>query len=258
MRFLRFLRNDLSVKTSDGSRWPEQAKDAHGQSKSSNRLPSSAPLNRITELFDKPFPTMGRTTLVCRGSCMPPPESESRVHHSCARSVIRARRSQCGVPQLALRAITQLTLCRIEVAPVPGLSNVATPTKAIITIPITLYRYGNGDDAEGGSRRMCNGREHREYKRDKARRCSRLVRSLGDRKRDMLRLHPAAASLSPRAPDPRPACPGPSTRAGALAMNAAPGTLPRQHFLHYFCEEALTGERGIRTSENTPSPHSGE
>ena len=37
---------------------------------------------------------------------------------------------------------------RIEVAPAPGLSNVATSTKAIITIPITLYGYGNGDDAE--------------------------------------------------------------------------------------------------------------
>jgi hypothetical protein len=36
------------------------------------------------------------------------------------------------------------------VAPVPGLSNVATPTKAIITIPITLDGYGNGDDAEEG------------------------------------------------------------------------------------------------------------
>jgi hypothetical protein len=33
----------------------------------------------------------------------------------------------------------QLTLWRIEVAPVPGLSNVATPTRPIITIPITLY-----------------------------------------------------------------------------------------------------------------------
>ncbi len=38
-------------------------------------------------------------------------------------------------------------------APFPDLSDVATPTKAIITIPITLYGYGNGDDAEeGGSR----------------------------------------------------------------------------------------------------------
>ncbi len=31
-----------------------------------------------------------------------------------------------------------MTAWRIEVAPVPGLSNVATPTKAIITIP-SLY-----------------------------------------------------------------------------------------------------------------------
>ena len=78
--------------------------------------------------------------------------------------------------------LTQLTLWRIEVAPVPGLSNVEYPTKPIITIPMSLYGYGNGDDAEeGGSRGMCNGREHREYKRDKARRCSRLVWSLGDR-----------------------------------------------------------------------------
>jgi hypothetical protein len=35
--------------------------------------------------------------------------------------------------------LTQMTARRIEVAPVRGLSNVATPTKAIITIPITLY-----------------------------------------------------------------------------------------------------------------------
>jgi hypothetical protein len=42
--------------------------------------------------------------------------------------------------------LTQTTLWRIEVAPFPDLSNVATPTKPIITIPITLYGYGNGDD----------------------------------------------------------------------------------------------------------------
>jgi hypothetical protein len=35
--------------------------------------------------------------------------------------------------------LTQMTIWRIEVAPVPDLLNVATPTKAIITIPITLY-----------------------------------------------------------------------------------------------------------------------
>ena len=35
--------------------------------------------------------------------------------------------------------LTQMTAWRIEVAPFPDLLNVATPTKAIITIPITLY-----------------------------------------------------------------------------------------------------------------------
>jgi hypothetical protein len=44
-----------------------------------------------------------------------------------------------------------MTAWRIEVAPVPGLSNVATPTKAIITIATSIYRYGNGDDAEEGA-----------------------------------------------------------------------------------------------------------
>jgi hypothetical protein len=42
--------------------------------------------------------------------------------------------------------LTQMTAWRIEVAPVPALSEVATPTILIITIPITLYGYGNGDD----------------------------------------------------------------------------------------------------------------
>jgi hypothetical protein len=55
-------------------------------------------------------------------------------------------------------ALTQTTAWRIEVAPFPGLSSVATPTKAIITIPITLYGYGNGDDAkEGGPREGAMG-----------------------------------------------------------------------------------------------------
>jgi hypothetical protein len=70
----------------------------------------------------------------------------------------------------------------------------------------------------------------------------------------MLQLHSAAA---PRAPGPRPACPGRAPRA-ALTVNAAPGTLPGQHFLHYFSEEVPTAERGIRTAENTPSTHSGK
>jgi hypothetical protein len=35
--------------------------------------------------------------------------------------------------------LTQMTAWMIEVEPVRGLSNVATPTRPIITIPITLY-----------------------------------------------------------------------------------------------------------------------
>ncbi len=66
--------------------------------------------------------------------------------------------------------LTQMTAWRIEVAPFPDLSNVATPTKRIITIPITLNGYGNGDDAEeGGPERRHDGREHGEHKRDKER-----------------------------------------------------------------------------------------
>jgi hypothetical protein len=67
---------------------------------------------------------------------------------------------------------------------------------------------------------MGDGREHGEYKRDKARRCSRLVRPLGDGRRDMLQLHPAEAFRSPRAPGSPPACAGRSPRA-ALAKNMA-------------------------------------
>jgi hypothetical protein len=159
--------------------------------------------------------------------------------------------------------LTQITAWRIEVPPFPDLSNVATPTKAIITIPIPLYGYGNGDDAEeGGPERRRDGQEHGEYKRDKARRYSRLVWPLGDRQRDMLQLHPATASRSPRAPGPRPACAGRTPRV-ALTVNAArvfatSALSTLQHLLHYFSEEVSRGKRGIRTSENTPSTHSGE
>src|SRR5215213_8682414 len=69
MRFLRFLRNDLSEKTSDGSRWPEQAKDNHLQSKSSNKLPSLCSTQPPSNgLLDKPLPTsMERATCVPGG-----------------------------------------------------------------------------------------------------------------------------------------------------------------------------------------------
>jgi hypothetical protein len=51
--------------------------------------------------------------------------------------------------------LTQMTAWRIEVAPFPDLSNMASPTKAIITITITLYGYENGDDAEVGGPEGC-------------------------------------------------------------------------------------------------------
>jgi hypothetical protein len=51
--------------------------------------------------------------------------------------------------------LTQTTLWRIEVAPFPGLSNVGYPTKPIITIPISIYRDWNGDDAEEGGPEGC-------------------------------------------------------------------------------------------------------
>jgi len=80
--------------------------------------------------------------------------------------------------------LTQTTLWRIEVVPVPDLSNVASSTKAIITIATSIYRYGNSDDTEErGPERRRDRREHGEHKADKAHRCSGLVRPLGDRKK---------------------------------------------------------------------------
>jgi hypothetical protein len=103
------------------------------------------------------------------------------------------------------------TICRTWLPP----QNLSSPPNH------SIYGYGNGDDAEEGApERRRDGREHGEHKRDKARRCSRPARPLGDRSRDMLQLHPAAAFRSPRAPGPRPACPGRSPRAGALTVNA--------------------------------------
>jgi len=55
MRFLRFLRNDLSAKTSNGSRWLDRVKDAMHKARVAVGSPPSAPLNGITELFDKPL-----------------------------------------------------------------------------------------------------------------------------------------------------------------------------------------------------------
>jgi hypothetical protein len=110
LRFLRFLRNGLGVKTSDGSRWLDQVNAAPARSKSSSRFPSLCSTQpHIKGLLSQVLITVGRATYVpgdpvshhhrLRTEC-----TYSRTTRSCARSVIRARRIQCGVPQLALRA----------------------------------------------------------------------------------------------------------------------------------------------------------
>jgi hypothetical protein len=115
LRLLRFLRNGLGINTSDWGRWLDQVKDAYAQSKSSSKLPSlcsTQPYTRALRLTPPYFYGEGlwRGQPVCRRSCK---SSHHRLRtecartafsRSCARSVIRARRSQCGVPQLALRA----------------------------------------------------------------------------------------------------------------------------------------------------------
>jgi hypothetical protein len=193
------------------------------------------------------------------GICKSSPESENRV---CTPSLLRQPRkkrlkrrkepvwrSSTGAWGLPRRRSGGLRwhpsqICRTWLPP----QKLSSPSPSLyMAMGMVMIREKEDPD------RRRDGREHVERKCDKARRCSRLVRPLGDRRRDMLRLHPAAASRSPRAPGPRPACAGRSPRA-ALAENTAPGSLLRQHFLHYFSEEISTAERGIRTAENTPSP----
>ncbi len=169
----------------------------------------SAPLNHTKGSFRQTPPYLHREGNLCAGgSCKSSPQAESRVHYSCARSVRSATRCQLSVPQLAFRAYPDDRL-EDRGGARPRFVERVHLRGPIITIPITLYGYGNGDDAEEGvPRDGAMGREHGENERDKVRRCSRSTRPLGDRKRDMLQLHPATESRSPRAPDPRPACAG--------------------------------------------------
>jgi hypothetical protein len=147
--------------------------------------PPSAPLNGITELFDKSLPTSMERVYGEGNLCAGDPVSH---HHrlrtecarpaascSCARSVIRATRSQCGVPQLALRAYAVDAL-EDRSGTRPRFVERGYPTKAIITIPITLYGYGNGDDAEEGvPRGGLMGGSMESTSATKGRRCSRAA-----------------------------------------------------------------------------------
>jgi hypothetical protein len=48
--------------------------------------------------------------------------------------------------------LTQMTVWRLKVAPFPDSLNANTPKRPIITIPIPIYRCGDGDDVkEGGA-----------------------------------------------------------------------------------------------------------
>ena len=82
MHFLRFLRNGLSVKTSDWwGRWLHQVNAAHAQSKSSSKLLSLCSTQpHIRGPPTNPSLLLWRGQPVCRGSCKSSPESESRVH----------------------------------------------------------------------------------------------------------------------------------------------------------------------------------
>ena len=65
--------------------------------------------------------------------------------------------------------VRQLTLWRIEVAPFPDLSNVATPQKPLSPSQSLYMDMGMVMmPKKGGPDRRRDGREHREYKRDKA------------------------------------------------------------------------------------------
>jgi hypothetical protein len=153
LRFLRFLRSTLSLKTVEWwGRWLDQAKDAPARSKSSNRLRSlcSTRLD-INGLFAQVLAPMRRETYVPGTRKVITRVREPSVHAQPSQAAAQeAYKAQEGASMAFLITgsfgLTRMPLWRIELAPVPGLSNVATPTNAIITIPITLYGYGNGDD----------------------------------------------------------------------------------------------------------------
>jgi hypothetical protein len=105
LRFLRFLRNDLSEKTLNGSRWLEQAKDINPQSKSSSRLSSLCSTQRHKGVVRQTLPYYGERNPCVAGNPVSHHQSPTTKYArtaascSCARSAIRATRSQCGVPQ---------------------------------------------------------------------------------------------------------------------------------------------------------------
>ena len=106
---------------------------------------------------------------------------------------------------------------------------------------------------KGGPRGGVMDREYGEHKRDKARRYSRLVWPLGVGKETC---SSCCVSLTTRTGSSSSLCRSVSSR--SPGGERSPRVFATPAFLHYFSEEISTGERGIRTAENTPSTHSGE
>jgi hypothetical protein len=144
MRFLRFLRNDLSVKTSDWwGRWLDQVNAVHAQSKSSSKLLSLCSTQRNNEAL-RQTPTMGRETLMCRRSRKPPPESENRVHLQPHHVQLGKKRNKSNKEPVwrsstGASGLLKMTAWRIELAPFPHSSNVGYPPQKLSSPSQSLY-----------------------------------------------------------------------------------------------------------------------
>ena len=189
LRFLRFLRSTLSLKTSDWwGRWLDQVKDAPAQSKSSNKFPSLCSTQpHIRGSSTNPSLLLWRGQPVCRGPVSDQQSlrtecTYSRTTRSCARSVRSATRRQLSVPQLALRAYPDDRLedrggTRPRFVERGSPTKLSSPSQSLyMDMAMVIMQK------KGGPERRRDEREHGEHKRDKALRCSRLVRPLGDRR----------------------------------------------------------------------------
>jgi hypothetical protein len=136
-----------------GSRWLHQVNAAQAQSKSSTKLLSLLHSTTHKWALRLTPPYFYKEGNLCAGD---PVNHHHRLRTECtsSRTTRKLRkkrnksnkepvwRSSTGAPSLL-----RITAWRIEVAPVRGLSNVATPHKSYHHHPNhSIYGYGNGDD----------------------------------------------------------------------------------------------------------------
>ena len=105
------------------------------------------------------------------------------------------------------------------------------------------------------SRNGVMGREQLERKCDKARRCSRLVRPLGDRKKR--NASSCSVSLTTRTVSSSSLCRSVSSRR-SLGDERGQGLCYVSTFYTILVKKFEEGNGGIRSAENTPATHSGE